>query len=34
VFRSTFEVPEELRSDFQDLVRELVDWRLAEYLQR
>src|SRR5262249_22774528 len=24
----------ELRSDFQELVREILDWRLAEYLQR
>jgi len=32
--RSTFSVPDDLRSDFQELVREIVDWRLAEYLQR
>ena len=34
VFRCTFEVPVELRADFQALVREVLDWRLAEYLQR
>jgi superfamily II DNA or RNA helicase/HKD family nuclease len=27
-------IPDNLRSDFQELVRELCDWRLAEYLQR
>jgi superfamily II DNA or RNA helicase/diadenosine tetraphosphate (Ap4A) HIT family hydrolase len=34
VFRSTFSVPGELQADFQELVREILDWRLAEYLQR
>ena len=33
-FRSDFAVAAELRGDFQHLVRELVDWRLAEYLDR
>jgi superfamily II DNA or RNA helicase len=33
-FRTTFELAAELGEDFRDLVRELVDWRLAEYLQR
>jgi hypothetical protein len=27
-------VPDHLRSDFQDLVRELAEWRVAEYLER
>ncbi len=34
VFRTTFDVAAELRSDFRSLVREIVDWRLAQYLQR
>jgi superfamily II DNA or RNA helicase len=34
VFRSTFDVPAELRADFREMVSELVAWRLAEYLQR
>jgi superfamily II DNA or RNA helicase/HKD family nuclease/diadenosine tetraphosphate (Ap4A) HIT family hydrolase len=34
VFRSTLEVSEARREDLQELVRELVEWRLAEYLQR
>jgi hypothetical protein len=33
-FRSTFTVPDELRTDFRELVQEILDWRLAEYLQR
>lgn len=33
-FRSTFSVADDARSDFQELVRERIDWRLAEYLQR
>ena len=33
-FQSNFSVTTELRGDFQKLVRELVDWRLAEYLER
>jgi hypothetical protein len=33
-FATTFEVPDALRSAFQELVRELTDWRLAEYLRR
>ena len=34
VFRTTFSVPEQQRSAFAGLLRELVDWRLAEYLDR
>ncbi len=34
VFRSTFEVTSNEREPFQELVRELADWRLAEYLSR
>jgi superfamily II DNA or RNA helicase/diadenosine tetraphosphate (Ap4A) HIT family hydrolase len=34
VFRTTFDVPTELRADFQEWVREVVEWRLAEYLGR
>jgi hypothetical protein len=33
-FSSRFDVPPSQREAFQELVRELVDWRLAEYLQR
>jgi hypothetical protein len=33
-FSSRFHVPSSHREAFQELVRELVDWRLAEYLQR
>ena len=33
-FSSRFDVPSPQREAFQELVRELVDWRLAEYLQR
>lgn len=33
-FRSIFPVAPGLRDDFQNLLRELVDWRLAEYLDR
>jgi hypothetical protein len=33
-FSSRFEAPSPQREAFQELVRELVDWRLAEYLQR
>jgi hypothetical protein len=33
-FRSTFVVPPELKAEFQELVAELVEWRLAAYLQR
>jgi hypothetical protein len=33
-FRTTFDVPAELREDFQELAREVLDWRLADYLQR
>jgi hypothetical protein len=33
-FATTFTVPDALRSDFQDLARELAEWRLSEYLQR
>jgi hypothetical protein len=31
---STFDVPEGLRPTFRDLVDELIEWRLAEYLDR
>ncbi len=34
VFQFTLEVPEEVREEFQELTRELVDWRLAAYLSR
>lgn len=34
VFRTTFDVPERLRPAFRELAREIVDWRLAEYLAR
>lgn len=34
MFRSTFDVPWELRADFQELVREILDWRMGEYLGR
>ncbi len=33
-FSSRFDIPLPHREAFQELVRELVDWRLAEYLQR
>ncbi|MDC0292637.1 hypothetical protein OAL29_01895, partial [Candidatus Binatia bacterium] len=33
-FRSSFDVPQEHREKFQNLARELVDWRLGEYLAR
>lgn len=33
-FRSTFSVPQEARIDFQEVVRELAEWRLGEYLAR
>lgn len=33
-FASTFAVGDELRADFQELTRELIEWRLAEYVQR
>lgn len=33
-FRTTFELAKESREEFRDLVREIIDWRLAEYLQR
>lgn len=33
-FRSLAGVPREYESGFQELLRELIDWRLAEYLQR
>jgi hypothetical protein len=31
---TTFELPDESRSAFAELVREIVEWRLAEYLDR
>lgn len=34
VFRSQLPLPPEHREDFQNLLRELIDWRLAEYLNR
>jgi hypothetical protein len=34
VFSSTIDVSAEEREGLQELVRELVEWRLAEYLQR
>lgn len=34
VFRSTLRMPPESRGAFQELVREIVDWRLAQYLER
>lgn len=34
VFASTFEVAPDERRGFQELVREIVEWRLAQYLQR
>jgi hypothetical protein len=34
VFRYLQDIPDHLRAAFQPLVRELVDWRLAEYLSR
>lgn len=34
IFRITFEIDRGIRSSFQGLVREIADWRLAEYLQR
>jgi len=34
VFSSTLSLEPELKEPFQELVRELVDWRLAEYLSR
>ena len=33
-FQTTFTVSSEQRTPFQELVREIVDWRLASYLQR
>ena len=33
-FQSVLNVPPECREGFQDLLREIVDWRLAEYLRR
>ncbi len=34
IFRTTFRIGDDLRAAFQELVREIVEWRLAEYLQR
>ena len=34
IFSTVFTLPEELREAGQELVEELVEWRLAEYLQR
>ena len=33
-FRSTLNIPSTCREDFQNLVREIADWRMAEYLDR
>ena len=33
-FHSTFQVPTESRAAVREFAREIVDWRLAEYLQR
>lgn len=33
-FATTFAVPTEMRTPLQELTRELVDWRLAQYLSR
>ena len=33
-FRTTFELPDDLSEDFREFVREIVDWRMAAYLQR
>ncbi len=33
-FRTSFDVPSEQKPVFENLAREIVDWRLAEYLQR
>lgn len=33
-FAADLNVPESCRTDFQNLVREVLDWRLAEYLDR
>lgn len=33
-FRTAFDVPHAARATFQELAREIVDWRLAEYLDR
>jgi len=33
-FRFIQSIPAEAREGFQELVRELADWRLAEYLSR
>jgi hypothetical protein len=33
-FRFVVEVPQHVRATFQELVREIVDWRMAEYLRR
>ena len=34
VFSSTFAVAEELRPEFHELAREVIEWRLAAYLKR
>jgi superfamily II DNA or RNA helicase/diadenosine tetraphosphate (Ap4A) HIT family hydrolase/HKD family nuclease len=34
IFATRFGVPQDRREALQELVRELVDWRLAEYLER
>jgi len=34
IFRCNLDIPQEQRAAFQELVRELVEWRLATYLDR
>src|SRR4029077_15604609 len=34
IFSSTFAVQEDQRPEFHELARELIEWRLATYLQR
>src|SRR5262249_39843728 len=34
VFRSSFQLDQNIKVAFQELVREIVDWRLAQYLVR
>jgi superfamily II DNA or RNA helicase/HKD family nuclease/diadenosine tetraphosphate (Ap4A) HIT family hydrolase len=34
IFQTTFDIRKDIRSVFQEMVREIAEWRLAEYLQR